>query len=147
LAIRRGAHYETNVGFASSYIGTNGSIELPSSPRFDQTALRSGGDSHWLWTFTDGSDAVGIRHDGTSVNVEGVVVGVVKAASRALPNHAWRAVALDPPAEIVNIANALSGNGDGATETAWTFPARVGRVGGIYGAANEAFGRTERTTA
>jgi hypothetical protein len=81
------------------------------------------------------------------MKVGAVVDGVVKSASLALPNHGWPADALDPPAGIVNTADALSGNGDGATETARTFPARAGRVAGIHGAANEAFGPTERMTA
>jgi len=107
-------------------------------PYYANTDLSSG-DKYTIASFGGASDVLQIRHDGTSVIVEAVAGGVVKATSGALTfaRHAQLNISVDAGSGSITVNAA-----PGPTGTAWTWPAGVQmRVGGVLAANAEFWGR------
>lgn len=112
-------------------------------PLFADTDLVSG-DIYVLMGVYTTANALRIRHDGTGVRVEAYEASTVRAYSGYLTfsRHQRLTITIDCAAGTIGVTGATTGDGVGATGTAWTWPTSgTVRIGGNVGATAEAFCR------
>lgn len=110
-------------------------------PRFAHTDTTAG-DAYWHYSFGGSSDGIYVDSTGGNCTVIVKAGGAIKAQSSTLTfsRHQQIALTVRPGLGQLTVAGATTGNGT-VTGSAFTFANAPLRVGGIYGASNEACAR------